>query len=456
MKLNSLFIKLICISYISAFFMACEDPNEVGSSLQKETSLTTFIDTFTIESEVVYFPEELLTNKAQNLLVGTYIDPNFGTTTAKSFFQLRLSEENISIDDNAVCDSVVFFLPYQIDEFEYSKNGTSVTKYKHANIVGDTTKTQTISLHELTENVNDRDYYVSDALTYDPTILGSVTLAHTPLQTDTLRIPLNKEFGSRLLTLARNGTQDALLNDLKGMALVGDNSDAAILAFDHINNSPAVVYVYYSTSENTGFYFRFYVNAESQNFNSITIDRSTTKLNTLQKSGDKISTNNLENLAYIQAGTGLQTQIKIPNFQKFTEENPNISINKAELVLHVEETIPQYAYSNGPPLSIFLNNVSNDVVDKGDDDNIIQIENDLSIIIGSTSYGFGYNPENNSYTLPITSYIQDLALGTRNLEALNISSALNATRVNMSRFYAHNHTNQEKAMKLKVYYTKVQ
>ncbi len=435
--------------------MACEDPNEIGSSLQKETSLTTFTDTFTIESEVLYVPEDLLTNKAQNLLVGTHTDPNFGTITTKSFFQLQLSEENVPISESAVCDSVVIFLPYQITTFAYSKNGASNTAYKHANITGDTTKTQTISVHELTEDITDKNYYANDALNYDPTPLGSITLAHTPVQTGTLKITLNKELGARLLLLARYGTQSALLESFKGLALVGDDSDAAVLAFDHINSS-ATVYVYYNTDNNTGFYYRFYGNGDSQNFNSIQVNRSTTNLSKFEKSGDKISTTDLDNLGYLHSGTGLVTQIKIPYFKEFIEQNPNISINKAELILHVEEAVPQYAYTNGPPLSLVLNNVTNDVIDKGDDDNIVQIENDISVINNNITYGFGYSPENRSYTMAITSYIQDLALGTRNIEALNITSALNATRVNMTRFYDHNHPNQEKAMKLRVYYTKVQ
>ena len=66
--------KYIFILTLLIFFMSCKDPNEVGSSLLKENSNTTFIDTFSIETEVVYYPENLLSSQATSLLVGKTTD----------------------------------------------------------------------------------------------------------------------------------------------------------------------------------------------------------------------------------------------------------------------------------------------------------------------------------------------------------------------------------------------
>ena len=259
MNLNIVF-RLICVFYVSAFFMSCKDPNEVGSSLLKENSNTTFIDTFSIETDVVFYPENLLTNKATSILVGNVTDPNFGKVSAKSFFQLRLSEENIPIEENVTVDSVIFYLPYKVNGYLYTKIGsTGNGYYPHAQFFGDTTKSHTLSLHELSEQLTDQDYTVDDAVTYNSSALGSVTTDHKPttdlvystsqrsiVETPTLQIPLNNDLGTRLLDLARNGTQDNFLTNFNGFALVASDDDASIINFNHIGNNPRMaVYVYY-------------------------------------------------------------------------------------------------------------------------------------------------------------------------------------------------------------------
>lgn len=469
MNLNIVF-RLICVFYVSAFFMSCKDPNEVGNSLLKENSNTTFIDTFSIETDVVFYPENLLSNKATSILVGNVTDPNFGNISAKSFFQLRLSEENIPIEENVTVDSVIFYLPYKVNGYLYTKIGaTQNGYYPHAQFVGDTTKSHTISVHELSESLTDQDYTVNDAVNYNSTSLGSVTTAHNPttnlvystseeriIETPTLQIPLNKDLGPRLLDLARNGTQDNFLANFNGFALVGDDKDASIMNFNHIDNNPRMaVYVYYRTANDENYYFRFYVNNDSQNFNQIKSDRSAAMINTLQNTGDKISTSNLNNFGYLQSGTGIQTQFKVPYLKKFIEENPLISIDKAELILQVEEVDATYGYENGPTPTLSLKDVKNNTIVTNDDGETTQIPNDLSIG-GTPYYTFSYNPIEQIYTLPLTSYVQQLSLQKEELESLIIAPTLNATRTNLTRFYDNNNSNGDKAMKLRIYYTKVQ
>lgn len=463
MNLNIVF-RLICVFYVSAFFMSCKDPNEVGSSLLKENSNTTFIDTFSIETDVVFYPENLLSNKATSILVGNITDPNFGKISAKSFFQLRLSEENIPIEENVTVDSVIFFLPYKVNAYRYTKIGaTSQGSYAHAQFVGDTTKSQTLSVHELTEALTDQDYTIHDAVNYNTTSLGNVTTTHNPTtgyvtgqKNPTLQIPLDKNLGTRLLNLARNGTHDNFLANFNGFALVADDNDASIINFDHISNIPRMaVYVYYRTAENENYYFRFYVSNESQNFNQIKSDRSSAMINPLQNTGDKISTKNLNNFGYLQSGTGIHTQLNIPYLKKFIEENPLISIDKAELILQVEEVDATYGYENGPTPTLSLKDVKNNAIVTNDDGATVQIPNDLSTG-GTPSYAFSYNPITQNYTLPLTSYVQQLSLQKEELESLIIAPSLNATRMNYSRFYDNNSTNGDKAMKLRIYYTKVQ
>ena len=382
MKLTILF-RLICIFYVSAFFMSCQDPNEVGSSLLKEDANTAFIDTFSIETQVVFYPEDLLSNKANSLLVGKMIDPNFGEITDKSFVQLRLSEENVPIEDNVVCDSVIFFLPYKINDYSYSKDGFTSSVYGHAQFVGDTNKGQTIAVHELTEGlITDQNYTVHDNLSYNSTALGSVTTAPTPTTgyvynpktTPTLKIPLEKELGTRLLNLARNNTQDNFLANFKGLALVSEDN-ASILNFDHITASSRMAfYVYYHTSKDEAYYFRFYVNNESLNFNQIKSNRSSTSLNSLQNSGDKIETKNLNHFGYLQSGTGICTQVTIPHLQKFLDANPLISINGADLIFYTEEETSIYAYENGPVSTVAAKNVVNALIEKDSEGNAVFLQ----------------------------------------------------------------------------------
>lgn len=383
---------------------------------------------------------------------------------------MRLSEENIPIEENVTVDSVIFFLPYKVNGYKYTKIGaTQDSYYPHAQYVGDTTKSHTISVHELSESLTDQDYNVNDAVNYNSTALGSITTTHNPTtgvvysisdelitETPTLQIPLDKNLGSRLLDLARNGTQDNFLANFNGFALVADDNDASIINFNHVSNTPRMaVYVYYRTSKNENYYFRFYVSSDSQNFNQIKSDRSSAMINTLQNTGDKISTKNLNNFGYLQSGTGIHTQLKIPYLKKFIEENPLVSINKAELILQVEEVDATYGYENGPTPTLSLKDVKNNAIVTNDDGTTVQIPNDLSTG-GTPYYSFSYNPIKQIYTLPLTSYVQQLSLQKEELESLIIAPTLNATRTNLSRFYDNNNSNGDKAMKLRIYYTKVQ
>ncbi|MCP4522032.1 MAG: DUF4270 domain-containing protein [Cytophagales bacterium] len=448
MRRNSLVLKLICI--VSAFFVACEDPNEVGSSLQQNNINTNVIDTFSIESKVVYYPNDITTNQAIALLVGTHNDAEFGTTEAKSFFQILQITENVTLDASATCDSVSLELPYRTVGYSYNK-GIGTRTYYHQQFVGDVSREQTIYVHQLEEDILEQDYTTKDELTYGSNPVGSITKSHQLYEggasqdsTYYLTIPLEVSTGNEILSASNNVTNDVLVSNFKGFALVGDEDDNnSILAFEHITKV-ARLFVYYHTDEEDSLSLEYRINVNSKNFNQITADLSTSSVNTLTEEGNEISTNDLNNLGYIQAGTGIHTQISLPSLQKFVTENNTVAINKAELEVFVNESVADSAFENGPPFNIVLTDIEQE-----------EIRNDESLYSSVPAFAFSYDAINKKYNVNITEFVQELVTKEDTLTELIIAPSLNATRTNYTTFYDGDAIHGEKAMKLKIYYSEV-
>ena len=105
---------------VSICFTSCDESSVVGLDVQPEHDLlnvgyqdTTTIFTRTVKGDSLITDESLITTGIG--LIGKYIDPVFGTSTASMYTQVRLPSNltSISFGTSPVCDSVILSLVYE-------------------------------------------------------------------------------------------------------------------------------------------------------------------------------------------------------------------------------------------------------------------------------------------------------------------------------------------------------
>ena len=94
-------------------------------------------------------------------------------------------------------------------------------------------------------------------------------------QTNTLRIPLDTNFGKDFFTNGQFGSNEVFLNYLNGIALIPNTSnlssdDGAIVAIDKYSDESKLILYY-----NNGLRKEFEINAESQNISTYTLATKT-------------------------------------------------------------------------------------------------------------------------------------------------------------------------------------
>jgi hypothetical protein len=174
---------------------ACKkDPITLGISLLPPTDTLSIktIDTVSIISYSV-LQDSIRSDRTKTSILGSFIDPVFGKTTASFCTQVRLSSEGVSFGINPVLDSVVLMLRY-------------------SSIYGNADAFQNVRVYEMDEDLTIDTAYYSDRkvryyntiladYTFKPDLKDSITISGTRLSPH-LRINLSKQtnyFGNKIL-----------------------------------------------------------------------------------------------------------------------------------------------------------------------------------------------------------------------------------------------------------------
>ena len=108
----SLFIKVVSFLCIAIFISSCqEDYAEIGTDIINDQIINIQNQTYPIKTynkRVLPFQSNTLPSH----LLGHYIDPNFGSTTAHFLGQLTPGIFEPTFGDNTILDSVVLTIPY--------------------------------------------------------------------------------------------------------------------------------------------------------------------------------------------------------------------------------------------------------------------------------------------------------------------------------------------------------
>lgn len=446
------FRNILTIGISILVLMACERSKNIGLDLTAQQNVNTIYTELPVTASTI-LGKDLPTNTTIALNVGQYDDPVFGRVTAKSFFQIApFVSVTLEKFDNKeqILDSLVFEFPYY-------------------NNYADTTKVQNFRLHRLIDAIDENIEYTNKSnLNFNPTPLFSLSTRGGRIISDgkiRFRIDnVNPTFATEIFNLLKTNPDKAtFLNTLKGFVLVpGANDNAAIMGFGASNNpniapTHSRMICYYNAPQAQAGSpdianrrtLEIFTNAR---FNQITSVRTGTPIETLSTPLNAMPSSAYRFQTFVQAGVNYLTKLSFPQLSSLLNQNTNISINRAELVIKI---LPGSADFYQAPNSIVL-------IETNDTNESLTTTNQVGTIIpkyvfpqGSTSPIIFYNSRDQEYRIPLTSYIQRLLKDSNNASANNsliIRPAITAWEV--SRMILANDNTKDYAMRLRVFYTK--
>lgn len=377
---------IICLLGI-LFLLSCESEDllvSVGDNFIDSQTTISLIDSISVQMSTLKL-DSIATSGTGYAMAGTYVDPEFGTVTSTSYFQIDMPITDI--DDDEIFDSIIITIPY---------SGLSY---------GDTLQTQTFNIHRILEDVEPQDeetyLYNTTTFSYDDNLLGSKTLAPRPNFYDEIEIRLNDELGLELLEILRDdddeytSTSD-FIDYFKGIAITPGDEQNILLSFIADTALHIELHTHLVSEERIENIYTFPYSSSLYQFNNITSEVGSLPLNQLSTQKYEISSTEMEDKAYLQAGIGLVTRIDFGGISKILEEERYNILYKAELVLKPvpgtfdEVALPQY-------LQLYYTDKNNSLVSQLTDDE------------GSASYASFYYDEfyneSNYYTFDVTDYI---------------------------------------------------
>ncbi|NJN42299.1 MAG: DUF4270 domain-containing protein [Flammeovirgaceae bacterium] len=191
--------------------------------------------------------------ESKRILVGNYLDDQFGPMRALAFTQFRPYNTAPSIPVDAVFDSLYITLTF--DHYTYGSLTPSINFF---------------NIHELTDTLYTSNlYYTNSTSSYDPSPLGSGFYAIDPLlfkenqdssRIDTLRIGLSRTYGAKLFKYAKDSSEvisnfQLFSEVFRGFAILPETTDDRIVGITPENNLSSKwsrVSMYYTFDDGTG------------------------------------------------------------------------------------------------------------------------------------------------------------------------------------------------------------
>lgn len=316
-------------------FASCKRPEtDLGGDLIPEGDLLSALQTDTVTLNVTVEREDSLrTDNLSTVMLGAYVDPVLGRTSASFYTQVHLSTSSPSFPSNAIVDSVILALVY--DDRSYGKRGN-----------------QYVGVHRITEAISrDSNYYSNQLTFFDPfnlVVPGSETMhfdnsAIVVVGNDTvipqLRIPLQQSFGQELLALPSSAlaSNEAFRQSFPGFYVSAGNfnTPSGVFNFDLVDAaSRLIVYYHYDDNgQNVETRYDFNINTETAYYTYLRHRRAGTVLEPLDLY-QQVSGNTT---AFVQAGAGCRTKIELPHFDDFKNYD-DISINRVQLIVPFEDS----------------------------------------------------------------------------------------------------------------------
>jgi hypothetical protein len=342
------------------------------------TSIDTFsLFTYTIEED------SIISDNPSNVVLGSYIDPVFGSYNASFFTQLRLAgvDPNFGDPNTIVIDSFVLALEY-------------VGNY------GDLDP-QTFEAYELEESMSlDSTYYSFSTLAYNalnlvpldnatispntssPSVVGGDSLAPQ------LRIHLDTLLARSLITEATSGgttfsSNDEFLEFFKGLYLRTNNlaqvSGEGAALYLNINDPSSKATIYFQQDGEPTSY-DLIINSDCADFTKIAIDQTGTNVEAV------IQDSTVGQNTYYAQAFGTRAALSFPGILSLPE---NIVIHRADLSLPVQFQTG-YKYQPGTNISVAT-----------------RADSSSTNLVNIGVFGV-YNPAEKQFNINIREYVQSI------------------------------------------------
>jgi len=265
---------------------ACKkkSPNIGQNNIDQNTLLSSgVLDTFTI-STFSYMPDSIISSNPAFAVLGSYVDPDFGSFNSEIYSQVRLAGLNPAFGDVSAITIDSFVLSMEYIGY-YGKTGT-----------------QTIEVYELGEDIYDTASYYSfttinhltstdlvkpgfSTYDFDPT---KITVLNDDTVSSQLRVRLDESKAMDFINEASTGTafvdNDAFLAYFKGIHIKTNNGlqssgDGGAFYFN-FSDPDSKMTIYYTQNGEQNEY-DFSINSSSALFNHVEIDNAMTDVETV-------------------------------------------------------------------------------------------------------------------------------------------------------------------------------
>lgn len=320
----------------SAFFLlSCEEPNEIGLSLNPDDKIGVYFVELPVETSMVYV-DSFNTSSGNVIYAGMQSVPDFGTTEATAYTQVSWTAT--AIRTGAVFDSITFSLDPSVF------NGA------------DTNAVQTFTVHRIAPDtsITFKNYYRTSSISYEEQALGGGSFLYrtaddsaTTVRDDLFIFHLDNAFGQEIFDYLKDTT--AVLEDttrfyesFRGLVIKGRPENDAVVGFN-LNSSGSRVTLHYHTPDTThqlnlptfsGINTQQGVVNIVPNFSNITSDRATGTL----PSVDSYEEFQANGVIYSHYASGLVPRVNFDVFNAFKDTAGSFVINKAELVVNNVQT----------------------------------------------------------------------------------------------------------------------
>ena len=330
--------------------LACNEQNSealVGEDFVDSSTKVFFIDTLNIISSSFQF-DSLVVSNPNRLLIGSYRDEVFGRINSKSYVQL--SPSSFDIENDAQFDSIELVLKY--DKYFYN----------------DTIPAQEFKVFEVDQTIepDEGNYYNTTNFRYKDAPIALKEFLPKINKVDSLVIKIADSYGRSLFTkFIENeiNNEDEFLDDFKGLLVEGTReTNTTILGF----SLDSYMRMYYSLDneiEADGRVLDFSFNA-GNTFNNISSNKSTTYFESIDDQEDYLSSDEADELSFIQSGIGIVTRIDIPNINALNNIQGQGRILDAKLKMTLKRnSSTNNLFTDGNLLAFIIDRKSNVLAD---------------------------------------------------------------------------------------------
>lgn len=473
------FLKLDLLTLLMSLFVfvACEKSATIGLEVDPGIAIdANLIDTITISSRSVaddIGEAYVLTSHP----FGYLKDPIFGLTESSLAMSVNLKSNEYKFGASPVLDSAVLVL-------NYGKG-----------FYGDSTSIYDVEVHQLSQNLSDQTSFLSNkTYAYQPALLGAKKGRIYPntrykvldivtsgkdtarMVTPQMRIRLDDKFiQNNIVNLSADIMKynGIFKQYFKGLHVQINKSNSTgkggIMFFDFTRNN-SYLSLYYrrknaddaSKTEAVGVNFPISIESTyAPVVASITHDYTGAPIATQLASPTQQFP-----VTYLQPMGGVRTKLDFPYLKDFAKNIGKIAINKAELVIDVNNGTDLWPYYSAPRLALYRYDIAGQRAKISDNDVPTQRHAGDPRSISSNLFGGYYNQFKKQYVFVVTTYIQDLIDGktenygtflapTASDEFSYLSSSYSSAARSVIGVYKKKPSTGEPLMKLYIYYTKI-